>query len=333
MRRGIPIAVIGCLAGLASTHADTLSEVTERGFLRCGIIEASPGFSSVTDAGKRVGFDIDHCKTISAAVFGEVSIEYMPITPATVFTLLQSSGIDIFPGGATWSFRRDTTLGLDFTGVYLYAGQGFVVRRDAGVERVRDLDGATICVAQGTTLEQNLADYFDAHGLRYRPVTFADADKGLQAYRADRCDAFTNERTSTAGRIHSWPDRDEHVILPEVISKEPMAALVRQDDPRWRDIARWAFNVRVAAEELGINQANVDEMRAASRNAEVRRLLGVDGNFGPALGLSNDWAYDIVRIVGNYDDMWARHFAPLGLGRGLNANWKDGGLHSALPFR
>ncbi len=333
MRRGIPIAVIGCLAGLASTHADTLSEVTKRGFLRCGIIEASPGFSSVTDAGERVGFDIDHCKTISAAVFGDVSIEYVPITPATVFTLLQSGGIDIFPGGATWSFRRDTTLGLDFTGVYLYAGQGFVVRRDAGVERVRDLDGATICVAQGTTLEQNLADYFDAHGLRYRPVTFADADKGLQAYRADRCDAFTNERTSTAGRIHAWPDRDEHVILPEVISKEPMAALVRQDDPRWRDIARWAFNVRVAAEELGINQANVDEMRAESRNAEVRRLLGVDGNFGQALGLSNDWAYDIVRIVGNYDDMWARHFAPLGLGRGLNANWKDGGLHSALPFR
>ena len=326
------LAVLVC-AGWQAAGAGTLEEVRERGKLRCGIVESSPGFSSINDAGQRVGFDIDHCKTISAAVFGEIRIEYVPVTPHTVFTLLQSGGIDIFPGGATWSFIRDVSMGLDYAGVYLYAGQGFVVRKDAGVESVADLDGATICIAQGTTLEQNMADYFNANGMAYTPVTFADIDKGLQAYYADRCDAFTNERLSTAGRIANWPDRDEHLILDEVISKEPFAALVRQDDPRWRDIALWSFNVRFAAEELGINQDNVDAVRENSQDAEIRRLLGVHGGFGEKLGLSDDWAYHIIKLVGNYNDLWERNFAPLGVKRGLNASWKDGGLHSALPFR
>ena len=328
------LLLAGAAAVAASTVvAGTLEEVKERGVLRCGVVESSPGFSSIDDAGRRVGFDIDHCKTISAAVFGALRIEYVPVTPHTVFTLLQSGGIDIFPDGATWSFVRDVSLGLDYTGVYLYAGQGFVTRRDAGVESVRDLDGATICIAQGTTLEQNIADYFGRHGMSYTPVTFADIDMGLQAYHADRCDAFTNERLSTAGRIANWPDRDDHVILNEVISKEPFGALVRQDDPRWRDIALWAFNARFAAEELGINQANVDAMRKNAPSAEAQRLLGSRGGFGEKLGLDNDWAYHIIRLVGNYNDSWERHFAPLGLSRGLNASWKDGGLHSALPFR
>lgn len=321
------------LLAIAGARADTLDEVRERGFLRCGVIEGSPGFSTVDESGERVGFDIDHCKTISAAVFGRISIQYVPITPHTVFTLLQSGGLDIFPGGATWTFTRDASLGLDFTGVYLYAGQGFVVRADSGVKRVEELDGATICIAQGTTLEQNLADWFDARGLKYTALTFADMDKGLQAYRSGRCDAFTNEQISTAARIHNWPDRDTHLILDQVISKEPMSALVRQGDARWRDIALWSFNARIAAEELGINQANVERMRATSQDAEVRRLLGVEGKFGAALGLRDDWAYQVIRLVGSYADLWERHFAPLGLSRGLNATWRDGGLHSALPFR
>ena len=252
-------------AAATCANADTLEEVTKRGYLRCGVIEGSPGFTSVNDDGERVGFDIDHCKTISAAVFGEIQIEYIPITPHTVFTLLQGGSIDIFPDGATW--------------------------------------------------------------------TCADADIGLQAYQSDRCDAFTNERASTAGRIAGWPDRNDHVILTEVISKEPMAAMVRQGDPRWRDIALWSFNVQIAAEELGINQGNVDEIRAHTENAEAKRLLGLHGDLGEALGLSNDWAYNIIKLVGSYPDLWARNFEPLGLERGLNANWKDGGLHSALPFR
>ena len=320
-------------SALTAVVAGTLEQVRERGKLRCGIVESSPGFSSVDDSGQRIGFDIDHCKTISAAIFGAVRIEYIPVTPHTVFTLLQSGEIDIFPDGATWSFVRDVSLGLDYTGVYLYAGQGFVVRKDTGVKSVRDLDGATICIAQGTTLEQNIADYFSDNGMSYTPITFADIDKGLQSYYVGRCDAFTNERLSTAGRIANWPDRDEHLILDEVISKEPFGALVRQDDPRWRDITLWSFNVRVAAEELGISQENVDAVREHSRNAEIQRLLGVHGGFGEKLGLSNDWAYHIIKLVGNYNDMWERNFAPLGLKRGLNASWKDGGLHSALPFR
>ncbi|MGH8245021.1 MAG: amino acid ABC transporter substrate-binding protein, partial [Gammaproteobacteria bacterium] len=198
---------------------------------------------------------------------------------------------------------------------------------------VSDLDGATICIAQGTTLEQNLADHFQARGMAYEALTFADIDKGLQAYHADRCDAFTNEATSTAGRISQWPDRNDHVILPEVISKEPFGPIVRQDDPRWRDIVLWSFNAQIAAEELGVNQANVDEARATSPIAEVRRLLGVEGEYGEKLGLSNDWAYSIIKLVGNYEDSWNRHFTPLGLSRGLNAIWQNGGILSALPFR
>lgn len=316
-----------------SAAADTLAEVRQRGHLRCGIQEAAPGFSTVNDAGERVGFDIDHCRTISAAIFGRIEIEYVPITPHTVFTLLQSGGIDIYPGSATWSFSRDAALGLDFAGVYLYAGQSFVVKAAAGIRSVADLDGAVICVGQGTTNELNIADYFDLHGIRYLPLTFADEDQGLQAYRADRCDAFSTGQISLAGRIHAWPDRDEHVILAEVISREPIGPIVRHDDPRWREVARWAFNARFAAEELGVTQANVEAMRTTSRHPEVQRLLGVSGGFGGQLGLSNDWAYDIIRLVGNYADGWHRHFTPLGLPRGLNAGWRDGGLHAALPFR
>lgn len=313
--------------------AGTLEAVRERGFLRCGIVEASPGFSSIDDRGERVGIDIDHCKTIAAAIFGEFRIEYVPVTPHTAFTLLQSGGVDVFPDGATWSFTRDVTVGLDYAGVYLYAGQTFLVRKDSGIRRVADLDGATICIAQGTTLELNMADWFGAHGLHYQALTFADIDKGLQAYHADRCDAFTNEGASTAGRIANWPDRDDHVILEEVISKEPMGPMVRQDDARWRDIVLWSFNAVIAAEEFGVNQANVAEQRRTSQVAEVQRMLGVNGNFGEKLGLSNDWAYDIIRLVGNYEDQWRRNFTPLGLARGLNATWQNGGLHSALPFR
>lgn len=318
----------------AAAGAGTLDDVRERGFLRCAIVEASPGFSSVDDRGVRIGFDIDHCKTIAAAVFGRTdSVEYVPVTPHTAFTLLQSGGVDVFPDGATWSYTRDVALGLDYAGVYLYSGQGFVVRKDANIRDVADLDGATICIAQGTTLEQNLADYFNANGWTYTALTFADIDKGLQAYHADRCDAFTNEPTSTAGRIAQWPDRSDHIILEDVISKEPFGPLVRQDDPRWRDLVLWAFNAQFAADEFGITQANVDQVRATTENAEVQRILGVQGNLGEKLGLSRDWAYNIIKLVGSYGDCWQRNFTPLGLKRGLNASWRNGGLHMALPFR
>ncbi|OGT81000.1 MAG: hypothetical protein A3H91_16700 [Gammaproteobacteria bacterium RIFCSPLOWO2_02_FULL_61_13] len=328
---GMPALLLLCIP--LAAPAGTLEAVRERGFLRCGIVESSPGFSVINDQGERAGFDIDHCKTLAAAIFGEFKIEYVPVTPHTAFTLLQSGGVDVFPDGATWSFTRDISVGLDYAGVYLFAGQTFLVRKDSGIRRVADMDGATICIAQGTTLEQNMADYFGARGMHYQALTFADIDKGLQAYHADRCDAFTNEGASTAGRIANWPDRDDHMIMEEVISKEPFGPMVRQDDPRWRDLVLWSFNAVIAAEELGVNQANVEEQRRTSQVAEVQRMLGVNGAFGEKLGLSKDWAYNIIRLVGNYEDQWRRSFTPLGLKRGLNATWQNGGLHSALPFR
>jgi general L-amino acid transport system substrate-binding protein len=325
---------LAILAGpWSAARADLLSQVLARGVLRCGVTESGPGFSYVDARGERAGMEVDNCKTISAALFGAVKVQYVIVSPQTVFTMVQSGGIDLFAGGATWSFLRDVTLGVDFTGVYFYDGQGFMVRKASGIARVADLDGATICITQGTTLEQNLADYFLAHGMKYDVVTFANAEMAMQAYRTDRCDALSMQRAALAARRTAMPDPAAHVILAEMISSEPQAAVVRQGDARWRDVVLWAFNVRVAAEEMGINQVNVDGARARGNSAEVKRLLGVQGNFGKTLGLRNDWAYDVVRLVGNYADMWERNFAPIGLERGANALWRDGGLMTALPFR
>ncbi len=331
--RDLVAAAALALVAIDQAAADTLQTVRERGVLRCAIVEGSPGFSVIDRDGNRSGFDIDHCRTISVAVLGSVKVEYIPITPQTAFTLLQSGGVDVFPDGATWTFLRDVSMGLDFTGVYLYAGQGFLVRKSSGIHSVKELDGATICVAQGTTLEQNISDYFRLHGMRYRIVTFANPERGLDAYQADRCDAFTNERTSLVGWMRVLRHPEDHVILDELISREPFGAVVRQGDPRWRDIVSWSFNAQLVAEDLGISQANVDEQRAHNNSAEAQRLLGTIGKFGEQLGLSNDWAYQIIKQVGNYEDCWRRNFTPLGLDRGVNRLWRDGGLFMPLPFR
>ena len=317
----------------APLQADTLDTVRERGFLKCGITESGVGFSYLNSKGERAGFEIEHCKTIAAAVFGELKVEYVLATPQTAFTMLQSGAIDLFPAGATWSYLRDASLGLDYAGVYFYDGQGFMVRKSKNVQRVTDLANATICVAQGTTLEQNLADFFDSAGLAYELITFADTDKALEAYQADRCDALTMQRAALATRMASMHDKNLHHILDETISSEPQGPLVRQNDSRWRDIVWWSFNVRLLAELHGITQANVDTVRAESGNREVQRLLGVYGEFGQVLGLSNDWAYDIIRLVGSSADIWERNLSPIGLERGPNRLWRDGGLLFALPFR
>jgi general L-amino acid transport system substrate-binding protein len=331
LRRSTVLVLLG--SQLCAAMAGTLEDVRERGSLRCGISENSPSFSTINEDGERVGIDIDHCKTISAAVFGEIKIEYVVLTPHTAFTTVQSGGVDVFCGGATWTFTRDVPMGLDATGIYFYGGQGFVTRRDANVRSVADLDGATICVVQGTTNEQNLADYFAAHELEYKSLTFSDFERGLSAYRSGRCDAFTTQRTGLAIRAMGWPDREEHLILNALISKEPQTALVRQGDDAWRDLVFWAFNARVAAEELGVSQANVEDMRAKSNNPEIQRLLGVTGNFGSELGVGNDWAYQVIRLVGNYEDIWERSFGYLGLERGPNALWTESGLMFAVPMR
>ena len=325
------IAGLGLFATCAA--AGTLEDVIERGFLRCGITENSPGFSTTNAAGEREGFIIDQCKIVSAAVFGKINVDYVPLTPQTAFVSLQARQVDILAAGATWTFLRDTSLGLNYTGVSYFAGQGFMVRRDMDISTVSDLSGATICITQGTTNEQNVADYFSVHGIEFNSLTFRDMELALAAYDDERCDAVTNERLSLAGRMKTLRKPSEHLILTESISKEPVGALVRHGDDRWLDIVFWAFNVRSAAEELGINQANVAQQRRDSRSPEVRRLLGLDGEFGRNLGLPNDWSYQIIRLVGNYADIWNRNFAPLGVERGLNELWSNGGLLSALPFR
>ena len=323
---------ITCLL-FSDISADTLEEVKRRGYLLCGISENSPGFSTINDNAERVGFDIDHCKTISAAVLGKINIQFIPLTPNTAFTTVQAGGVDLFTGGATWTYTRDTSLGLDFTGIYYYGGQGFITHKDLGIKTVNNLNNATICVAQGTTNEQNLADYFDSHNINYTAVTFSDFERGMSAYRIRRCDAFTTNRAGLAVWVQTFPDSDKHVILPDLISKEPQSGVVRQGDDRWRDILFWSFNVRIAAEEFGINQNNVNEVRKTSNNVVVLRLLGNIDNLGERLGLSNDWAYNIIKLVGNYNDMWERNFGSSGIDRGLNHLWSNGGLLYALPIR
>ena len=223
---------------------------------------------------------------VSAAVFGKINVDYVPLTPQTAFVSLQARQVDILAAGATWTFLRDTSLGLNYTGVSYFAGQGFMVRRDMDISTVSDLSGATICITQGTTNEQNVADYFSVHGIEFNSLTFRDMELALAAYDDERCDAVTNERLSLAGRMKTLRKPSEHLILTESISKEPVGALVRHGDDRWLDIVFWAFNVRSAAEELGINQANVAQQRRDSRSPEVRRLLGLDGEFGRNLGVT-----------------------------------------------
>ena len=327
------IALLLLAAAPLAAAADTLGEVRQRGHLRCGITEANPGFSTITDQGERVGLDIDQCKTVAIAVFGKPQVEFVPLTPTTAFLSLQSGVVDMFAGGATWTYVRDTSLGLDYTYVYFIGGQGFLTRREFGATKIADLDGATICIQQGTTSEQNLADYFSENGLRYTALNFTDYKQALLAYWMGRCDAITEDRIGLAFRLNASTEKEKHVLLADQISKEPQAAIVRQGDARWRDILFWSFNVRIAAEELGINMANVEQARASSSSIEVQRLLGVVDNFGAKLDLTNDWAFNIIQQVGNYQDMWERHFTPYNLERGINNLWTNGGAMYAVPFR
>lgn len=327
------LCLLATLASAGAAQADTLQQVLKRGYLRCAIVDGVPGFSVLQSDGSRVGFMADNCKAISAALFANSKIEYVAISPATGLTLLQAGSVDVFPGGATWTFSRDAALGLDYTGVYLYTGQGFAVRRSRHVAHVSDLDGATICLMQGTTSEQNLADYFRAHRLRYAVLSFSDIERAFDAYLSDRCDAFSTEQISLASRLSVLPDRGAHFVLPELITTEPYAALVRQGDPRWRKIVWWIFSVRILAEELGITSVNIDTLRATSKNLEVRRLLGLEGAFGEKLGLPDDWAYQVIKSGGNQRELWERHFARFGVERGLNRLWSDGGLMMSMPFR
>jgi len=333
------LAAVALAVGAMSTAASagTLDDVKAKGFIQCGVNGVLPGFSTPDDKGNWHGLDVDYCRALAAAVFGDKNkVKFTPLTGKERFTALQSGEIDILSRNTTWTLGRDAALGIDFAGVMYYDGQGFMVRKSSGVKSSRELDGATVCVNAGTTTELNLADYFRTNHMKYKSVVFEKMDEVVAAYAAKRCDAYTTDRSGLAAQRAKLKDPEAHVILPEVVSKEPLGPAVRHGDNNWEDIARWTYFVLLAGEELGVNSQNVDEMKAKSANPEIRRMLGTESDMGRRLGLSTDWAYQILKQVGNYGEIYEANVGPktpLGLDRGLNNLWTKGGIQYSPPIR
>jgi len=314
----------------------TLEQVKARGALTCGVNTGLAGFGIPDDKGNWTGLDVDLCRAISAAIFNDPNkIKFVPLTAKDRFTALQSGEIDVLSRNGTWTSSRETDLGLMWAGVNYYDGQGFMVRKKLNVASAMELSGASICVQQGTTTELNLADFFRANNMKYEVVAFATSNQAIKAYDSGRCDAYTTDASGLYGERLKLVNADEHVVLPEVISKEPLGPAVRQGDDQWFNVVRWAHFAMVNAEELGVTKANVDE-RLKSTNPEIRRLLGAEGDFGKGMGLTSDWAYRIVKHVGNYGESFNRNVGDgsrLKIRRGLNALWNKGGLQYAPPVR
>ena len=328
------------VAGLAAAGASaaTLDDVKARGSLNCGVSSGLTGFSQPDANGVWQGFDVAVCRALAAAVLGDpTAVEFVPLTTQVRFTALASGEIDILARNTTWTFSRDTDLKLDFIGVNYYDGQGFMVPKELGVTSAKDLDGATVCIQTGTTTELNLADFFRTNNISYEPIPIETNAEAQQQYLAGACDVFTTDASGLASTRASFENPGDHVILPEIISKEPLGPAVRHGDNDWADIARWTLNALIAAEELGITSANVAELGAApTSNPEVNRLLGTEGELGAMIGLDADWAARAIAAGGNYGELFEKNIGvntPIGLARGLNAQWTEGGLIYAPPFR
>ena len=337
MQRSVIIGIALLLTAYAAT-ADTLDTIQARGVLECGASPSLPGFSAVNDKGEQEGLENDFCRALSAAIFGDTTkVKFTVLPPRDVFTVLQSGAIDIFAGHSTRTFSRDVSLGVSFPAVYLYDGQGFMVTKKSGIKSVQELNGASICLTQGSSSELSLADYFSANKMQYTAVAFADSeDDARRAYEAGRCDAWTTDRSILAARGIGLRNREQHMILPDVITKSPIGPVVRHADDRWRDVVYWTLGAMILAEEKGITSKDVDKAKASSKDAEVQRLLGTRDNVGKMFGLSQDWAYQIIDKVGNYGEVWDRNVGPgtrLGLERGANALYSKGGLMYVPPFR
>jgi len=335
---GVAIA-FGLTASLAATGASgqaTLNRVKQKGFLVCGSNPALPGFGMPDAQGNWTGFDIDYCRAFAAAIFNDpTKVRFIPLAGKDRFTALQAGEVDVLVRNSTWTMSRDTQLGLDFPAVYYYDGQGFMVRKKLGVSSAKELNGATICTQQGTTTELNLADFFRSNTIKYEVVAFATADETFKAYTSGRCDAFTTDGSALFAERLRASNPDEHVVLPEIISKEPFGLVVRHGDNQWGDLVRWVHFAMLNAEELGVTKANVDQM-TKSDNPEIKRLLGTEGKFGEATGLTNDWGVRIVKHMGNYGEIFERNIgegSPLKIKRGLNALWNKGGLQYGIPIR
>ena len=330
------LTVTGLAAG--ATQAATLDDVKERGELNCGVVTGLAGFGAPDANGVWEGFDVAVCRAVAAAVLGDpMAVNFVPTTGQTRFTALASGEIDMLARNTTWTFSRDTDLKFDFVGVNYYDGQGFIVPTALGVSSAKDLDGATICIQTGTTTELNLADFFRNNNISYEPVPVETNAEGQQQYLAGACDAYTTDASGLAATRATFENPGDHVILPEIISKEPLGPLVRHGDNEWADIVRWTLNALIAAEEYGVTSANVNELASApGTNPEVNRLLGTEGELGGMIGLENDWAKNAIAAGGNYGEIFEKNIGentPIGLARGLNAQWTNGGLIYAPPFR
>ncbi len=326
---------VGAVAVPAS--AQTLKSVTDRGMLSCGVSQGLPGFSNPDDKGNWTGLDVDVCRAIAAAIFNDPSkVKFVPLSAKDRFTALQSSTVDVLSRNSTWTLSRDTSLGFNYTGIAYYDGQGFMVRKALKVNSALELNSASICVQTGTTNEQNVGDYFKANNMKYELIAFATADEAIKAYESGRCDVFTSDVSQLYAMRLKFAAPADHAVLPEVISKEPLGPMVRHGDDQWFDIVKWTLFALINAEELGVTQKNVEDMAKSSTKPEIRRMLGSEDNLGETLGLSKDWVVRIVKAVGNYGEMFDRNVgagSKLGIARGLNKLWNQGGIQYAPPIR
>ena len=315
----------------------TLEEVKARGILQCVVNPGLTGFAAPDDKGKWQGFDIDLCRAIAVAIFNNPDkTAFKPGTGKTRFTILRSGEADVITRNSTWTFIRDVDLGFDFKGVNYYDGQGFMVKKELGVSSAKELDGATVCVQTGSTTELNLADYFRSNNMSFQPIITEDAAESRQNFEKGACDVYTTDVSQLAAQRSAMQNPAEFVVLPEIISKEPLGPVVRHGDNQWGDIVLWTLNALIVAEELGVTSENVDDLLNNTKNPEVKRLLGLEGSLGSKLGLTDDWAANVIRTMGNYSEIFERHIGvntPVGLARGLNALWNKGGILYAAPFR
>jgi general L-amino acid transport system substrate-binding protein len=336
MKKLAALFALGLLVAVQGASAQTLKTVKDRGMLNCGANGTLAGFGLPDAQGNWTGLDVDFCRAVAAAVLGDAKkVKFVPLTAKDRFTALQSGEVDVLARNTTWTSSRDTSLGLNFTGVNYYDGQGFMVRKSLKVNSALELNGASVCVQQGTTTELNLADYFRANKMKLKTVAFADANETIKAYDAGRCDSYTTDASGLAAERLRVANPNDHIVLPEIISKEPLGPAVRHGDDQWFDAVKWTLFAMLDGEELGLTQKNIDQ-QMSSTNPEIKRFVGTEGYFGEQLGLPKDWAVQIIKQVGNYGEIFDRNVgmgSPLKIERGKNALWKDGGLQYAPPVR
>ena len=321
----------------AAAPGKTLETVKARGQLSCGVSTGNPGFSNPDDKGNWTGFDVDFCRAVAAAIFDDPKkVSFKPLTAKERFTALQSGEVDLLVRTTTWTMQRDTALGLAFVGINYVDGQGLMVAKKLGVKSAKELNGASVCVATGTTTERNLADYFRSNKLDYKPVVYEKADEIIAAYQAGRCDVYTTDQSSLFTQRTRMQNPADHVVLPEIISKEPLGPSVRQGDFQWFTMVKWVFYGMINAEEYDVTSKNVEQLAKDSKKPEIMRMLGTDGDFGPGIGLTKDWLVRVVKHVGNYGESYDRNLgegSPIKIERGLNRLWSKGGIQYAPPIQ